>query len=197
MNKQIKFANCRYFSWLVIFIEWLMILLLFILFKLSIDMPISQVTALGTNLSIKLITRTGVIIATSSFYLFSLYLDNFWERSSITSIIGGLSMALAMFIPYNQGLVLSLSHNLLALVALMSYTFVMVKVSNSSSLNQRFRTLTRIIIFSILFSLSLILAHILGLGLLGSRKYVFALTEMIILALVHIWMISISIKKFN
>jgi hypothetical protein len=192
MNQQFKFNNFRYFSWVVVFIEWSLVFLLFQVFNFSTDMPISQVTAPNSQIVVKYIAVIAIILATSAFYIFSLYLNNFWDKASKISVIGGLFMTLTMTVPYNTGKILTLLHGLLALVALAFYLFTVMKVSYSSLLNKKFRYFTNFVLASVAVCLSIIIMSTYNVEIFNSWRWISLVMELVVLLSIHIWMIAIS-----
>ena len=192
MSQQFKFSNLRYFSWVVIFIEWFLVSLLFQVFDFSVDMPISQVTAPNSQPTAKFVAVISIILATFAFYIFSLYLNNFWEKASKASVIGGLFTTLTMTVPYNTGKIMTLLHELLALAALASYLFIIMKVSHSSLLNKKIRYFAAFVLGLVVVCLFIILMSMYNVGIFNSKGWIFLTMELAMLLLIHTWMAAIS-----
>lgn len=174
----------RYFGFITVAIEWLMVVFCLLLVAPNLAEPFSQY---GTYSQTKYLFAGAFTLASVVYYLFSRNLDPFWKHTSTLAIVAGVAFSVTGWVPYqpNAGKFILDLHNVALVVAILCFTLPMLFIGFS----KKHRTIAEISKLSFLWifitTIISFIARTTDIGVIY--------TQLITLLLFHMWLITINI----
>lgn len=173
----------RYFGFVTVSLELLMILGCIILKSPDFTEPFSQY---GSYCETRWLFGGIFTLASATYYLFSRHLDSYWKYTSKFAIIAGVAFSITGWAPYQRGLdslVLDI-HNIALVIAILCFTTPMLFISFKKT-HQHIAFVSRIG-FLLIFT-GTVLSF---LALISGRNVIFG--QMLSLLLFHVWLITVN-----
>ena len=162
---------CGFF---VMFLQWFGAIAIFLQSDFDINLPLSYV--LSDQIAL-------------GFLGFSRSVDEFWNKASAITIISMIAFIGMSFVTYVPGEKFYGPHSILVIISNTIMLYTIYKVSlNEDIIVSRVSTLSLLVGF---------LATIVVGGFAGRYNYINILAELLIIAVYHIWMISLIYARFQ
>lgn len=177
MNK-LKFRWARHFILITILLEWSGFIIISRVFKLSVSLPISQVSSVVSPA--KWWAFIVMLLAAISYSIAGLYFNNFYNKSLITSVIAGIFFSLVPLLPYDDPKWAWL-HLVSALSCFSLYVYLIFTSSKSELLGPKLRRFFKIIyLVEIIFILGIIVLY-------NSKPHLVLALEVLMTIGIHLW----------
>ena len=174
----------RYFGFITVMIEWLMVILCLVLVTPNLAEPFSQY---GTYPQTKYVFAGAFTLASIVYYFFSRHLDPFWKHTSHLAIIAGLAFTITGWVPYQPyaGKFILDVHNVALVVAILCFTLPMLFIGFS----RKHHLIAQISKFSFLWifitTIISFIARTTDVGVIYS--------QIVTLVIFHVWLVVINI----